>query len=266
MSGAFRPLRGGARATEIAGELRAAMPAGTDAATNKVSSVRAALDSMGQCVKDDPFSAVFLAELRGRPCYCKLFIAKSPVQSLLFRLVRGRALRSYDSAESLRALGVQVAEPLACLGLNGGVLLVTEALPGDDIKALWMQRPDTVRWDRVMNACGSALAELHDTGYTHGDTKWSNWVWGDGRLTLVDLDAIRHSAQRSRRGRDLARFILNAEEMGLPRADFEHFLDAYTDISGISRDAVEAMALAPLRRLRKKHRKRYGQRGHTLMG
>ena len=261
MSGVIRVVRGGAFAETLAVELGQLEGGAVDARH-----VKRLLDARGRLLKGDPHSAVYLATLAGRDCYCKLFLAKSRRQSLLFRLTRSRGQRSFDVARRLSDLELPVPEPLACLGLPGAVLFVTARVPGSDLKALWLKAPQSDEWPAALSASGRALAGLHGTGFSHGDTKWSNLLWDGKTITLVDLDAVRRSPVRSRRARDLARFTLNAEEMGVPASLYEHFLDSYQLATGESRAKLEQMTLRALRVLRHRHLKRYGPRGHHLLG
>ena len=107
---------------------------------------------------------------------------------------------------------------------------------------------------------------MHGAGFSHGDTKWSNLLWDGSTVTLVDLDAVRRSADRSRRARDLARFTLNAEEMNVPASLYDHFLESYQLATGENRAKLEKMTLRALHGLRRRHLKRYGPRGHRLLG
>ena len=261
MSSAVRVLRGEGFARDVAEELQRA-----DTGAISADSVKRHFEATGRLLKGDPHSAVYLAQLAGRHCYCKLFFAKSSRQRLLFRLNRSRGQRSFDVAHRLRALALPVPEPLACIGLPGAVLFVTDVAPGTDLKALWLQQVQAGDWPAALAACGLAMAQLHAAGFSHGDTKWSNLLWDGATVTLVDLDAVRHSADRSRRARDLARFTLNAEEMNVPAALYEHFLLSYGNASGESRATLEKLTLRALHGLRRRHLKRYGPRGHRLLG
>ena len=143
---------------------------------------------------------------------------------------------------------------------------MTASVPGSDLKALWLEQSEADYWSAALGACGSALAGLHGAGFSHGDAKWSNLLWDGVTVTLVDLDAVRRSPVRSRRARDLARFTLNAEEMSVPASLYEHFLNSYRLASGESRAKLEKITLRALRVLRRRHLKRYGPRGHRLLG
>ena len=107
MNSAVRVLRGDGFARDAAEELQRA---GTG--TVSADSVKRHFAATGRLLKGDPHSAVYLAQLVGRHCYCKLFLAKSSRQRLLFRLNRSRGQRSFDVAQRLHALALPVPEPL----------------------------------------------------------------------------------------------------------------------------------------------------------
>lgn len=220
-------------------------------------------------LKSDEHSCVGLVQLSGRLCYLKCYRAKSHLQGLLFRSGYGRALRSFDAAQRLRAHQVPVPAPLACLSYPGYLLLLTEGLAGGrDLKALWLGQEavdSPVRGDWLRGAAQS-LARLHLAGFAHGDCKWSNLLWSDGEFSLVDLEAVS-SSRAGGTGvlRDLARFTLNAEDLAVPQASYEVFVTEYLRRTGSPREALFESVLPMLDRLRARHREKYGERGHPLL-
>lgn len=214
----------------------------------------------GRVLKQDSYSRVVLAEVQGQCCYLKYYAPKSFLQSLLFRVGVGRAVQAYDNAERLSALGIAVPEARACLLLKEGILLVTDGMPaGRDLKALWQQQPE----QRLLPLAGDLLAQLHNAGLTHGDCKWSNLFWCDERLYLVDLESVSRARDEAR-GRDLARFTVNAEDLGVAAGIFAGFIDAYCVGTQAKPDDVVALMRPELLRLRDRHRKKYGERGAQL--
>lgn len=218
-------------------------------------------------IKRDAWSRVGLLTIEHKLCYLKYYQAKSAQQSLLFRFGFGRGARSFDMAQKLALAGVAVPEPRACLGVPGGMLLLTEGLAGaTDLKNLWLERPSEERLRELMASAGRALAELHGAGYVHGDCKWSNLVDSGGRFFFVDLEAVQRARQgASTMARDLARFTVNAEDMGLPPEHYQIFLSTYATDIGREHDHLIQAMLMPLQRLRRKHQVAYGPRGHQLI-
>lgn len=225
------------------------------------------LTTNADVIKRDPHSLVCLLSLNGRACYLKYYRAKRAWQGLLLRVGRGRGVASFDNALALRRAGLDVAEPLACLRAGEGLLLLTEAIEGAaDLKALWLAGQDDARLQSLMAAAGQALADWHGRGFTHGDCKWSNILFVGERVVLVDLEAVRRASPTGRGARrDLARFVVNAEDMGLPEPPFQAFLDSYATSLGIDADALPDAIRPRLDALRRRHRARYGERGRRLI-
>jgi tRNA A-37 threonylcarbamoyl transferase component Bud32 len=220
-----------------------------------------------ELLKRDEQSMVGLLPLQCRPRYLKLYRSKSALQRLAFRLGRGRAVRAFDQALELAAAGVPVPEPLACLQVPGSMLLLTEGVPqARDLRRIWSGRPGAAALRPMMAAAARALAVLHAAGYAHGDCKWSNLLWSGGEFRFIDLEGVRRSRPGSSRClRDLARFTLNAEDMGLPARLYGVFLADYATASGSSQQELVQGFLPQLRRLRRRHLAKYGRRGHRLV-
>jgi len=110
----------------------------------------------------------------------------------------------------------------------------------------------------------SALENLHNAGFSHGDCKWSNCLWVADKLYLVDLEAV--SKRGKRQHVDLARFTMNAEDLALPAQLFGVFLNHYFDSVEKTREELVPKILPVLKRLRTRHQLQYGSRGHKLLG
>lgn len=223
------------------------------------------LEQHGTVLKSDGRDSVGIVEITGRPCYIKFFMARSRLQRIGFTLGLGRALRAFDAGEMLAAHGALVAEPLACLRLSPAMVLVTAAVDGGDMKALWQSGSASVEWPALMAHSAAALARLHKAGFVHGDCKWSNLLWSGNDVILVDLDDVRRSSRGGHRGRDLARFVLNAEELSLDTGLLDTFLKVYAENTGAEKEAVVELLAPPLTDLRRRHERKYGRRGVRLL-
>ena len=217
-------------------------------------------------LKSDTDSQVAMLQLRQQECYLKFYGYKSVRQQCLFRLGRGRPVRSFDVARKLIASEVPVPSPRACLLVPGGMLLLTEGISGGrNLNDLWREQlpGDTSR--QLLQSAGESIAQLHRAGFAHGDCKWSNLLWSGQQLFLVDLDAACKALYPgTKQARDLARFTLNAEELGVTTQLYEHFLGSYLrGFGGSRKEAIERM-LPILRKLRGRHVARYGQCGQPL--
>lgn len=223
----------------------------------------------GNCtvLKRDSHSLVALGEIGGQVCYLKLYTPKNRLQGALFALGRCRAVDAYDAAEALMLAGIAVPAARACLLLEEGVLLAAEGLPAArDLKAMWTQGLPEAEGHALMYAAGDALARLHSAGFAHGDCKWSNLLWHQQRCYLVDLEAVvRCEHPHRRQARDIARFTVNAEDLGVDAEAYGCFLEAYRTHCNLDYDALYAAMAADLKRLRARHLKKYGARGAPLV-
>jgi tRNA A-37 threonylcarbamoyl transferase component Bud32 len=217
-------------------------------------------------LKSDTYSRVGLLELRYQPCFLKLYLAKSRWQRLGVRLGYGRALRSFDMAGELVSRGLPVPAPRACVQVAEGMLLLTEGiLESRDLRALWLEQPQPGLAELLMRSAGETLALLHRAGFAHGDCKWSNLLWSGGQFYLVDLDSVRQlkftaAAARSplpRQLRDLARFTVDAEELGASQQQYDRFLDSYCVAAQQERELLAAGIRSSAAPIRARHAKIY---------
>jgi len=220
-----------------------------------------------QLLKNDSHSRVGLITLQDRLCYLKFYNAKSTGQKILFRLGYSRGLRSFDAATELLAAGVQVPTPLACLLSPRGMMLLTEGVAGGkDLKALWQGDTEPAKRELLMSSAGHTLAVLHKAGYCHGDCKWSNFLWSTDGFYLVDLEGVKKTAAGGKtQARDLARFTVNAEDMGVEPECFELFLERYLQGGNHSRETIIRAIMPFLRQLRQRHKLKYGERGQQIL-
>ena len=256
MSVGYRVLRGQAWAQILCSAIE---PAGEN--------VGAWLGKHTQVLKEDEYSQVGLLQLGGELCYLKFYRPKSTLQQLRFRLGRGRAVQNFDSATALRTVAVPVPEARACLLVPGGMLLLAQGIAqASDLQVLWKRNCSSEVQENILHQAAHALACLHRQGFAHGDCKWSNMLWAQERLYLVDLDAVVTArAGSAQQARDLARFTLNAEEQELQPALYEKFLQEYLQLTTVSRQDLMRAMLAPLQKLRQRHQDRYGARGQRLL-
>ena len=218
-------------------------------------------------LKKDVHSLAGTLDLGEEHCFLKLYREKSAVHKVLYRLGIGRPLRSFRAARTLLKQGLPVPEPLGCLMVPEGMLLLTEGWVSEgNLRQVWARKPGQERAQQVMQGAGQALGQLHLSRHAHGDCKWTNLLWDGNGICFVDLDSVsRSSVHSARQARDLARFTLNAEELEIGSQLYDIFLDSYLQTVKLSRQkAVERMAPS-LYALRAKHLSRYGPRGQRLV-
>ncbi len=228
---------------------------------------RSWMDTHTRVIKSDDHSLVGLLELAGEPSYLKYYQQKSILQQLWFWLGRGRGVRAFDRAGQLAAAGVPVPQARACVLVPGGMLLLAQGLEqAIDLKALWQVEGPGQNVSAVLAMAARTLADLHRAGYAHGDCKWSNLLWWEERVYLVDLEAVSRAAPGDAgQARDLARFTVNAEDLGVGADHYHDFLEGYCEAVGVPRDTVVDRMQGDLQRYRARHREKYGERGARLL-
>ena len=219
-------------------------------------------------IKSDTYSRVGLFQFGGRLCYLKFYRAKSVGQKLLFRLGYARGVHSFDAALKLQQANVRVPVPLTCIESPRGMMLLTEGVnEAKDLKALWQGTMGQSRQEQLLRSAGNTLSRLHLAGYCHGDAKWSNWLWSGDDFYLVDLEGVKQVSIGSKRQlRDLARFVVNAEDLAVSQASFDCFMESYLAGYPRSKDNTIRAIMPTLMELRKRHEAKYGMRGHRLIG
>lgn len=218
-------------------------------------------------LKEDHYGLVSLLDSHDAQCVLKYYGFRSRMHRIEYSLGRGRALHSHRAALTLRREGISVPEPLGCLRVPDGMLLLCEAIPGEgNLLQVWSREPSDSDAAQIMQVAGHTMGNLHMTSYAHGDCKWNNFLWDGRGITLVDLDGVHKAALRSpRQARDLARFTVNAEELSLSSEIYALFLQSYLQVVGATRqEAVEKM-VPYVYSMRDKHMASYGPRGQRLI-
>lgn len=146
-------------------------------------------------------------------------------------------------------------------------MLLTEGIGGStDLKSLWVEGQSEERLGVLMRGAGATLSGWHGAGFTHGDCKWSNFLVADDAIYLVDLEAVNGGSLKGAGvTRDLARFTVNAEDMGLAAEHYRTFLESYSQLLGLQPDDLARRILPRLQLLRRRHLEKYGERGHPLL-
>jgi tRNA A-37 threonylcarbamoyl transferase component Bud32 len=217
-------------------------------------------------VKVDNHSTSGLLQLGDNLHHLKFYAHKSPLRRFLARVYLHRSVQAFEAAAALRWHGIAVPRPRACLKIRGGFLLLTKGIEGSEtLEYLWQDGIADDLASNLMSAAGAELAQVHNVGYCHGDCKWSNMLWGGDRLYLIDLDATRRCRVNSEiQAKDLARFTVDAERLDVDAWFYEQFIESYLSTMNCDREDLERRIRPLLKKLRKKHWKRYGSYAKRL--
>ncbi len=211
-------------------------------------------------LKTEKYLVSGFLRLGGDFCFLKFYGFRRPLARHALRFRAPPALRAFDAAAALRWQEVAVPRPRACLLIRRGLLLLTKGIEASE--TLYYLYSGGLKDDlasHLMWAAGEEIAQMHLAGYAHGDLRWNNLLWGRDRLYISHLEAAqRAQPQSAPQWRDIARFTVDAEELGLDEWYFEQFLEAYTRRAEIDKDSVVEHVEGPLKRLRNKHWARFG--------
>lgn len=180
----------------------------------------------GVLLKDGRTSTVARVQLPTGPVVVKRYNLKNAWHALGRFWRPSRAWHSWRSGHRLAFLGIATPEPLALIEERLGpfrrrAFLVTGHCPGNALDSLLdPQVPPPPELAGALRDLFRALARFR---ITHGDLKATNLLCHDGRIFLVDLDAmVRHrspTAYHRAWAKDRARFVRNWPE-GSPLRDW----------------------------------------------
>ena len=172
--------------------------------------------AQGRLLKDGRTCTVACVEAPQCTLAVKRYNLKSAGHALGRCWRPSRAWHSWREGHRLRFLGIPTPAPLALVEERFGPLrrrafLVNEYCPGIDLLSLLV--PEHEPEVAVGEALLASLGALHQARISHGDFKASNLLWHDGRVFIIDLDAVeQHRTARAYAPawrRDRARLLRN---------------------------------------------------------
>ncbi len=152
----------------------------------------------GKLLKDGNSSTVALVEVDQRLLVVKRYNMKN-FQHAMKRCPRpSRAWHSWKNAHQLIMRGISTPRPFAVLEKRWGpfrskAYFITEFTPGPDVYH-WFHsenRNDTATGDQIIKKFGCLMRQLQDGLIIHGDLKATNFIFSDGTIMVIDLDAMR---------------------------------------------------------------------------
>lgn len=225
-----------------------------------------------EIVKSNKFS--YIGILREEPIFVKCYRPKGAINRFLTRCLLARPFKSYSLAKKI-GNNFTVPEPLALVSNDhsSNVYYFSRYICGFSLIELLPENQHEMAYRiAVLADVGKTLASFHQLGWTHGDFKWSNIVVeGDrhqkaGKIYFIDLDSVKRLsvARKRARGRDLARFIVNAEDHQVDETLVRIFLEAYARHMDEPFESSLAVASGALKKLRRRHDAKYGLRKNAM--
>jgi len=231
----------------------------------------ATLVGNGELLKRDPTHSVLVVVVTPDTprLLCKFF----PEQSFGDRLRQcwglDRPARIHRRLKQVAAMDLPIPPSLGHISVKGvGAAWFCPMLPGTGLLH-WAgdSLPDTAEQrTALLFPVLDTMGKLHAAGFVHGDFKWGNVLLDGDTCWLVDVDGlrtVRHDGFCRGKARDLARFLLDCEEAGVPAVEVEALLCRYAELTAHSIAAVKARVGPIHARLKERHRRRYGE-GYRL--
>lgn len=181
----------------------------------------AAVLARGRVLKHDATTTVTLLPAGERGWVVKRYNTKNRWHAVRRQVRTSRALNCWRAAAWLGDADIDTPKPITVLEercwrlLRGRSYLICAYVQGVTLdKALDPREPAAGREALIEHAAG-IIRRLRQHGIVHGDLKATNFIVGDGRIFLTDLDAARRpSGRRLAAGldKDLRRFLRNWED------------------------------------------------------
>jgi tRNA A-37 threonylcarbamoyl transferase component Bud32 len=154
----------------------------------------------------------------------------------LFRRSRGKRIWTF-SGDLLKS-NIPVPEPVLFLEIKRGAFVVKNYIAtrwicrAQNLDSLALKRDISRSSDLKSKLLSSVdiCSRLHNSGFVHGDLKWSNFLYVPGKdsnVVLTDLDFLKRSSSLCFQGRDFARFVLSALERQSDPELEEMLIDRY---------------------------------------
>lgn len=171
----------------------------------------------GEALKRGRTATLARVEVNGRQLVIKRYNIKGAGHALSRCWRPSRAWHAWLEGHRLQFLGIATPRPLALVEhrfgpLRGRAWLITEHCPGENLDTHLAGSLKTPP-DATVAAIGRLFDQLAEARISHGDLKATNLLWHDGKVHLVDLDAMQQhdldaSFARAWR-RDRARLLRN---------------------------------------------------------
>jgi len=198
-------------------------------------------DQMGQrWLKQDRTATVGITSFDGIEIVVKRYNARSAFHIVKRALRVSRAEHSWRNAHRLLSLGIPTPRPIAAVEERLGPVrrrawYLSEYLPGTLLSDWFGSRIDLNEGDAdLLDQIERCFRLMYENRIAHGDTKATNWIIVDGKLHLIDLDAMRQFGRdatmerlhRKRFDRDIRRFLRNFEDTPAIAREFANRLHA----------------------------------------
>ena len=134
---------------------------------------------------------------------------------------RSRAINCWEMSFALQAAGLRTADPIAVIEQRFGPLrrrsfYFCEYVTGTPLEKIINPGASQQQLDDMCSAFTDMFSKLSAARIAHGDMKFTNLLWVDNEVALLDLDAAAvYSAERYTRAyhKDRDRFLRNWDHL-----------------------------------------------------
>jgi tRNA A-37 threonylcarbamoyl transferase component Bud32 len=178
-----------------------------------------ALMAQGEMLKDGDTTTVVAVDLGGQRYVIKRYNIPNAWYALRRFFRPTRAWYCWRNAHMLRLFGIQTPRPIMMMERRWGPLrrtayFVTEWIAGQDVQQVLSSHPvQSQVWAQLMVRFSLMFGYFRDYRIVHGDCKATNFIVADGKIYVIDLDAMRREPDDRRflkyHARDLKRFAAN---------------------------------------------------------
>ena len=173
----------------------------------------------GRVLKKGNTSTVTMVEVNGQNMVVKRYNIKNAWHAFKRSFRPSRAWISWRNAHRLTSLGIRTPRPIALVEKRLGpfrstAYFITEYMDGIDAYSLFhSDRVREINPESIVTLFGQLFRLLADTTITHGDSKATNYLVANNKLSITDLDSMREhrfkAGFRHAFTRDLDRFMRN---------------------------------------------------------
>lgn len=218
--------------------------------------------------EEKSYSGIYRGVDQGSEVFVKCYMPGGGIARAIAKSGQRTAEKVFELAASL-AGQVPVARPFSLVRneQSGNVYYFSQFIRGCSFAEFMRENEGRAELEqKIVEAAAVNLALLHQHGWVHGDYKWTNLMVTaleqaeTYEVLLIDLDGgARRAHKPAAKGRDIARFIVNARDNGSPKVVEEWFFRGYSEVSGEQMESVIEMAAPSITKLQKRHRRKYGK-------
>ena len=220
-------------------------------------------------LKKDQYITVKLLQCGEGAVVAKRFSPKNCLYHIKIWIKKERVFQLWEMTNIFKSLGVPVASPLGYIIERKGLLrtasyFFSQYLKGaQDLRRLSQDIQDFPMWiekKKIISRFAQMLSRLHNDGFCHGDTKWSN-IMADrntGEFWMIDLDGAASVKSPLDHGvcKDISRFVVDIMECPLSEKEIETFMTTYCEKRSLNKRHLQKKVAPYIKKIINRHQKK----------